>query len=39
MASKEELLKQLSDGVVEYDEEVVKNAAQSFLDNGHDDLG
>jgi corrinoid protein of di/trimethylamine methyltransferase len=38
MASKEELLKQLSDGVVEYDEEVVKNAAQSFLDNGHDPL-
>jgi len=35
MASKEELLKQLSDGVVEYDEEVVKNAAQSFLDDGY----
>ncbi|MBW2093973.1 MAG: corrinoid protein [Deltaproteobacteria bacterium] len=38
MASKEELLKQLSDGVVDYDEDKVKDAAQSFLDNGHDPL-
>jgi len=38
MASKEELLKQLSDGVVDYDEDKVKDAAQTFLDDGHDPL-
>lgn len=38
MASKEELLKTLSDGVINYEEDVVKEAAQSFLDDGHDPL-
>jgi len=38
MASKEELLKQLSDGVIDYDEDKVKDAAQTFLDDGHDPL-
>ena len=38
MASKEELLKVLSDGVVNYEEDTVKDAAQSFLDDGHDPL-
>ena len=38
MATKEELLKDLSDGVVNYDEEKVKQAAQQALDDGHDPL-
>ena len=38
MATKDELLKQLSDGVVNYEEEQVKDAALSFLDDGHDAL-
>ncbi len=38
MASKEELLKELSEGVIEYDEERVKEAAQKVLDEGYDPL-
>ncbi len=38
MATKEELLKQLSDGVVEYEEDTVKEAAQKVLDEGYDPL-
>ncbi len=38
MASKEELLKALSDGVVNYNEDQVKEAAQAVVDNGHDPL-
>jgi corrinoid protein of di/trimethylamine methyltransferase len=35
MATKEELLEKLKNGVVEYDEESVKEAAQQGLDDGH----
>lgn len=38
MASKEELLKALSDGVVNYNEDQVKEAAQAVVDDGHDPL-
>ncbi len=38
MASKEELLKALSDGVVNYDEDQVKEAAQEVVDKGYDPL-
>ena len=38
MATKEELLKSLSDGVVNFEEEKVKEAAQKILDDGHDPL-
>lgn len=38
MATKDELLKQLSDGVVNYEEEQVKEAAQNALDEGCDPL-
>ncbi len=38
MATKEELLKSLSDGVVNFQEEQVKEAAQKILDGGHDPL-
>jgi corrinoid protein of di/trimethylamine methyltransferase len=38
MATKEELLKQLSDGVVEFEEEKVKEAAQQVVDEGYDAL-
>lgn len=38
MTNKEELLKQLSDGVVNYEEETVKEAAQKVLDEGYDPL-
>jgi len=38
MATKDELLKQLSDGVVNYEEEQVKEAAQNALDEGYDPL-
>ena len=38
MAIKDELLKQLSDGVVNYEEEQVKEAAQNALDEGYDPL-
>jgi corrinoid protein of di/trimethylamine methyltransferase len=38
MATKEELLKQMSDGVVEFEEEQVKEAAQQFVDGGYDAL-
>ena len=35
MASKEELIDQLKNGVVEYQEDEVKEAAQQWLDDGH----
>jgi corrinoid protein of di/trimethylamine methyltransferase len=38
MATKEELLEQLKEGVVEYQEEDVKEASQQALDDGHDAL-
>jgi len=38
MASKEELLKALSDGVVNYNEDQVREAAQAVVDNGYDPL-
>lgn len=38
MASKEELHEQLKEGVVEYDEDSVKEASQQILDDGHDPL-
>ena len=38
MATKEELLEKLKDGVVEYEEDEVKEAAQQALDDGHDAL-
>jgi corrinoid protein of di/trimethylamine methyltransferase len=38
MTTKEELHKQLSEGVVQYDEEAVKNAAQEILEGGYDPL-
>ncbi len=38
MASKEELLKALSDGVVNYNEDQVKEAAQAVVDKGYDPL-
>jgi corrinoid protein of di/trimethylamine methyltransferase len=38
MPSKEELLEQMKEGVVEYQEEDVKEAAQQALDDGHDPL-
>lgn len=38
MTSKEELHKQLSDSVVQYDEEAVKTAAQGILEEGYDPL-
>lgn len=38
MASKEELLKALSDGVVNYNEDQVKEAAQEVVDKGYDPL-
>jgi corrinoid protein of di/trimethylamine methyltransferase len=38
MATKDELHKQLSDGVVNYEEEQVKEAAQNALDEGYDPL-
>ena len=38
MATKEELLEKLKEGVVEYEEDEVKEAAQQALDAGHDAL-
>ncbi len=38
MATKEEILKELAEGVVEYDEDQVKEAAQKALDEGIDPL-
>ena len=38
MATKEELLEKLKEGVVEYQEDDVKEAAQQGLDDGHDAL-
>jgi len=38
MASKEELHKRLSDGVVEYDEDAVRSAAQEVVEEGYDPL-
>ena len=38
MATKEELLEKLKDGVVEYEEDEVKEAAQQALDDGYDAL-
>ncbi len=38
MATKEEILKELAEGVVEYDEDRVKEAAQKALDEGIDPL-
>jgi corrinoid protein of di/trimethylamine methyltransferase len=38
MASKEELHKRLSDGVVEYDEDGVRSAAQEVVEEGYDPL-
>ena len=38
MASKEELHEKLKNGVVEYEEEVVQEAAQAVLDEGYDAL-
>ncbi|MBL7213760.1 MAG: corrinoid protein [Desulfobacteraceae bacterium] len=38
MASKEELFKELAEGVVEYEEDRVKEAAQKVLDEGYDPL-
>jgi corrinoid protein of di/trimethylamine methyltransferase len=38
MASKEELLKALNDGVVNYEEDEVREAAQAILDGGYDPL-
>ena len=38
MATKEELLEKLKEGVVEYEEDEVKEAAQQALDDGHDAL-
>jgi corrinoid protein of di/trimethylamine methyltransferase len=35
MATKEELLEQLKNGVIEYEEDTVKAAAQQWLDDGH----
>lgn len=35
MATKEELLEQLKNGVVEYEEDTVKEAAQAWLDDGY----
>lgn len=35
MATKEELLDQLKNGVIEYEEDTVKEAAQQWLDDGH----
>ena len=38
MASKEELQEQMKNGVVEYEEDTVKEAAQGWLDDGYDPL-
>jgi corrinoid protein of di/trimethylamine methyltransferase len=38
MATKDELIKKLSDGVVESDDEMVKKAAQNVIDEGYDPL-
>jgi len=38
MASKEELHKRLNDGVVEYDEDAVRSAAQEVVEEGYDPL-
>ena len=38
MATKEELLEQLKNGVVEYEEDTVREAAQQALDDGYDPL-
>jgi len=38
MATKEELLEQLKNGVVEYEEDTVKDASQAVLDDGHEPL-
>jgi corrinoid protein of di/trimethylamine methyltransferase len=38
MATKEELHKKLKDGVVEYEEDTVKDASQAVLDEGYDAL-
>ena len=38
MATKEELLEQLKKGVVDYEEDTVKEASQAVLDDGHDPL-
>jgi corrinoid protein of di/trimethylamine methyltransferase len=38
MAAKEELLEQLKNGVVEYEEDTVRQAAQQALDGGYDPL-
>jgi corrinoid protein of di/trimethylamine methyltransferase len=38
MATKEELLEKMKNGVVEYEEDTVRDAAQQALDDGHDPL-
>ena len=38
MATREELLEQLKNGVVQYEEDTVKEASQAVLDGGHDPL-
>ncbi len=38
MASKEELIEKLKEGVVEYEEDTVKEVAQQWLDEGYDAL-
>ena len=38
MANREELCEQLKNGVVEYEEDTVKEASQAVLDGGHDPL-
>jgi len=38
MATKEELIEQMKNGVVEYEEDTVKEASQAWLDDGHDPL-
>jgi corrinoid protein of di/trimethylamine methyltransferase len=38
MANREELLEQLKNGVVQYEEDTVKEASQAVLDGGHDPL-
>ena len=35
MATKEELVEQLKTGVIEYQEDTVKEASQQWLDDGH----
>ena len=38
MPTKEELLESLKDGVINYQEDQVREAAQTALDDGHDPL-